>query len=54
MGFDCFSSNNHGLQRQVVEQQAADMKKLDATIQEAEQERQNQRKEFEARFEKGF
>ncbi|CAE7236113.1 Cfap58 [Symbiodinium natans] len=34
--------------QQVVEQQQSDIKKLEATIQEAETERQHQRKEFEA------
>eukprot|EP00439_Symbiodinium_sp_Y106_P077330 s2335_g16.t1 len=34
--------------QQVVEQQLSDIKKLEATIQEAETERQHQRKEFEA------
>eukprot|EP00913_Durusdinium_trenchii_P024893 g23366.t1 len=34
--------------QQLVEQQSSDIKKLEATIQEAESERQNQRKEFEA------
>merc|ERR1719291_896513 len=33
---------------QVVEQQQGEIKKLESTIQEAESERQNQRKEFEA------
>merc|ERR1711959_699278 len=33
--------------QQVVDQQRAEIKKLEATIQEAEVERQNQKKEFE-------